>query len=257
MIDTHAHINTSRFNYDYDTVIEDALANGIEIIIVVGFDTETIKRAVELAEKYENIYATVGWHPVDAKYIKEEDWIFIEKMIRHEKVVAIGECGLDYYWDTSSKEEQIPVFKRHIELAKKYNKPLVIHTRDAIQETYNILKQHDISNCRGVMHCFTGSAEMALKFIDLGLYISLGGPVTFKNASKPKNVAKVVPLENLLLETDCPYLTPHPHRGKRNEPKYVKLIAEEISRIKNVDFDIVDKTTTQNALKLFQINNRL
>lgn len=251
LIDTHVHLNSEKFNDDYQEVIKRALANGVKKMIVVGFDKPTNKRAIELAEEFDFIYATVGFHPTIAQKVKPKDYELLVQQIKHEKVVGIGECGLDFYWDKDFIEQQIEVFQRQIELSNKYSKPLIIHMRDATEATYNVLSDFDKVN--GVMHCYSGSSVMADKFIGLGMYISLGGPVTFKNGHKPKEVALSVPLEKLLVETDAPYLAPHPHRGKQNEPAYVKLVAEEISRIKNISLAEVSKITSKNAMNLFNI----
>lgn len=253
LIDTHAHLNAEQYNDDVEEVIERAKENGVENIVVVGFDRPTIEKAMELTEANEFIYACIGWHPVDAIDMTDEDLAWIEELSAHPKVVALGEMGLDYHWDKSPKEIQKEVFRKQIRLAKKVNLPIVIHNREATSDIVEILKEEDASEVGGIMHCFSGSVETARQCVDMNFFISLGGPVTFKNAKKPKEVAAEIPLEWLLVETDCPYLTPHPHRGKRNEPGYVKLVAEEIANIKGVSFEEVAKITTENAKKLFGI----
>ncbi|MBG9656262.1 TatD family hydrolase [Cytobacillus firmus] len=252
--DTHAHLNAEQYNEDLQEVIDRALSEGISNIVVVGFDRPTIEKAMELTEKYDFIYASVGWHPVDAIDMTEEDLQWIEELSSHPKVVALGEMGLDYYWDKSPKDIQQEVFRKQIRLAKKVKLPIVIHNRDATADIVEILKEEGAGEVGGIMHCFSGSPEIAQECVDMNFYISLGGPVTFKNAKKPKEVADVIPLEKLLIETDCPYLTPHPHRGKRNEPSYVKLIAEQIAEIKGLSTEEVAQATTENAKKLFGIN---
>ncbi|MCU1808717.1 TatD family hydrolase [Cytobacillus firmus] len=252
--DTHAHLNAEQYNEDLQEVIDRALSEGISNIVVVGFDRPTIEKAMELTEQYEFIYACVGWHPVDAIDMTEEDLLWIEKLSSHPKVVALGEMGLDYYWDKSPKDIQKEVFRKQIRLAKKVKLPIVIHNRDATSDIVEILKEEGAGEVGGIMHCFSGSPEIAQECVDMNFYISLGGPVTFKNAKKPKEVADVIPLEKLLIETDCPYLTPHPHRGKRNEPSYVKLVAEQIAEIKGLSTEEVAQATTENAKKLFGIN---
>lgn len=251
LIDTHVHLNSHQFDEDVDEVIKRALANDVKIMIVVGFDHKTNTRAIELAEQYDFIYATVGFHPTDAKKIEESDKEQLLPLLDHPKVVGIGECGLDFYWDKEHNDEQIKLFQWHIDLSLKHNLPLVIHMRDASEATYNVLRQY--GELKGIMHCYSGSAEMAPLFMNLGLHISLGGPVTFKNGRVPKEVAKVVPLNRLLVETDSPYLSPHPFRGKQNEPARVKLVAEEIARIKEIPFIEIANQTTKNALQLFGI----
>lgn len=254
LFDTHVHVNAEQFNGDLEDVIERAKEAGVDNMVVVGFDRPTIIRAMELIETYDFMYAAVGWHPVDAIDMTEDDLQWIEELSNHPKVVAIGEMGLDYHWDKSPKDVQMEVFRKQIRLAKKVGLPIIIHNREATADIVNILKEEEASRVGGIMHCFSGSAETALECINMNFYISLGGPVTFKNAKKPKEVAAAVPLERLLIETDCPYLAPHPYRGKRNEPSYVKLVAEQIAEIKQLTIEEVSQATTENAKKLFGIN---
>lgn len=249
--DTHAHLNAEQYNDDLREVIDRALAEGVSRMVVVGFDRPTIEKAMELVEEYDFIYASIGWHPVDAIDMTDEDLQWIEELSSHPKVVALGEMGLDYYWDKSPKEIQKEVFRKQIQLAKKVKLPIVIHNRDATADIVEILKEEGAEQVGGIMHCFSGSPETAQECVKMNFYISLGGPVTFKNAKKPKEVAEVIPLEKLLIETDCPYLAPHPFRGKRNEPSYVKLVAEQIAEIKNVPVEEVARITTENAKKIF------
>ncbi len=251
LIDTHCHLNSHKFKDNVEEVINRALNNDVKMMIVVGYDHETNHRAIQLAEQYSFIYATVGFHPTEAKDIRSKDFDELIPLLSHEKVVGIGECGLDFYWDKEHIEKQIEVFLRQIELSKEYNLPLIIHMRDASEATYNVLSEYE--GIKGIMHCYSGSAEMAPLFINLGLHISLGGPVTFKNGRIPKEVARVVPLDKLLVETDSPYLSPHPFRGKTNEPAKVKLIAEEIARIKDLPYKEISEVTTKNAMKLFNL----
>ncbi|MGE7186926.1 TatD family hydrolase [Peribacillus sp. NPDC006672] len=254
LFDTHVHVNAEQFNEDLEDVIERAKEAGVNNMVVVGFDQPTIIRAMELIETYDFMYAAVGWHPVDAIDMTEKDLQWIEELSNHPKVVAIGEMGLDYHWDKSPKDVQMEVFRKQIRLAKKVGLPIIIHNREATADIVNILKEEAASEVGGIMHCFSGSAETALECINMNFYISLGGPVTFKNAKKPKEVAAAVPLDCLLIETDCPYLAPHPYRGKRNEPSYVKLVAEQIAEIKQLTIEEVSQATTENAKKLFGIN---
>ncbi|WP_251554301.1 TatD family hydrolase [Neobacillus muris] len=253
LFDTHAHLNDEQYKEDLQEVIERMQEQGVSNVVVVGFDQPTIKRAMELAEQYEFIYACVGWHPVDAIDMTDEDLRWIERLAAHPKVVALGEMGLDYHWDKSPKDIQKEVFRKQIRLAKKVKLPIVIHNREATADVVEILKQEGAEEVGGIMHCFSGSPETAKECIDMNFYISLGGPVTFKNAKKPKEVAADVPLDKLLIETDCPYLAPHPYRGKRNEPAYVKLVAEQIAEIKGLTYEEVAEATTQNAKKFFGI----
>ncbi|MGE7767871.1 TatD family hydrolase [Peribacillus sp. NPDC096540] len=254
LFDTHVHVNAEQFNEDLEDVIQRAQEAGVNNMVVVGFDRPTITRAMELIETYDFMYAAVGWHPVDAIDMTEEDLKWIEELSSHPKVVAIGEMGLDYHWDKSPKVIQMEVFRKQIRLAKKVGLPIIIHNREATADIVKILKEEEASEVGGIMHCFSGSAETAMECIDMNFYISLGGPVTFKNAKKPKEVAAAVPLDRLLIETDCPYLAPHPYRGKRNEPSYVKLVAEQIAEIKQLSVEEVSQATTDNAKKLFGIN---
>ena len=254
LFDTHTHINAEEFNEDLEEVIGRAVDAGMEKMIVVGFDRPTITRAMELIDQYDFLYASIGWHPVDAIDMVEDDLVWIEELSSHPKVVAIGEMGLDYHWDKSPKEIQKEVFRKQIRLAKKVKLPIIIHNREATSDIVEILKEEEASEVGGIMHCYGGSVETALECIKMNFYISLGGTVTFKNARKPKEVAEAVSLEHLLIETDCPYLAPTPFRGKRNEPSYVKLVAEEIAKIKGISMEEVASKTTENAKKLFGIN---
>ena len=251
LVDTHVHLNSKKYKDNLIQVITRAQEAGVEMMIVVGFDHETNRRAIELAEKYPFIYATVGYHPTDARHVKLGDYEILVKQLKHPKVVGIGECGLDFYWDKDYIDKQIEVFKRQIELSIEFDKPLVIHMRDASEATFNVLSEY--KDLKGIMHCYSGSPEMAEEFLKLGLHISLGGPVTFLNGRVPKEVAKMVPFDKLLIETDAPYLSPHPFRGKTNEPARVKLVAEEIARLRDVSYTEVAKKTAKNAYKLFNI----
>ncbi|AEB22232.1 MULTISPECIES: TatD family hydrolase [Bacillus] len=254
LFDTHAHLNAEQFDTDLEEVIARAKAEKVERIVVVGFDKPTITRAMELIEEYHFIYAAIGWHPVDAIDMTEEDLTWIKELSSHEKVVAIGEMGLDYHWDKSPKDIQKEVFRKQIALAKEVNLPIIIHNRDATEDVVTILKEEGAEEVGGIMHCFTGSAEVARQCMDMNFYISFGGPVTFKNAKKPKEVAKEIPNDRLLIETDCPFLTPHPFRGKRNEPSYVKYVAEQLAELKGLTYEEIASITTENAKRLFRMN---
>lgn len=251
LTDTHTHLNAPQFDEDRHEVIARARESGISRIINVGFNRETIPTSIALAEQYDFIYSTVGWHPQDAKDMTPEDLAWIEQLCSHDKVVAIGEIGLDYYWDTSPKDVQDRVFREQIRLARKLNMPIVIHNRDAHQDIIRVLREEKAAEVGGVMHCFSGSWETAKMCLDMNFYISFGGPVTFKNARQPKEVLEKVPLDRLLIETDAPYLTPHPFRGKRNETAYVKLVAETAAQIKGLTLEELAHATTKNAVTLF------
>lgn len=253
LFDTHAHLNAIQYEEDVVEVIERAKSEGVTHIVVVGFDHDTIKRAMELTEQYDMIYAAVGWHPVDAIDMTDDDLKWIKELASHPKVVAIGEMGLDYYWDKSPKDVQKEVFRKQIQLAREVQLPIIIHNREATEDVIKILEEEKASEVGGIMHCFTGSLEVAKQCMEMNFYISFGGPVTFKNAKKPKEVAIEIPMDRLLIETDCPYLTPHPFRGKRNEPSYVKYVAEQIATLKGVSVEEIGRQTSDNAMRLFGI----
>ena len=254
LIDTHVHLNNERLLPDVEKVIQKAKTAGVAKFFVVGWDVESSKTAIKLAETYEEVYAIVGIHPSDS--VKYESSVLgeIEKMLNHEKVIAVGEIGLDYHWikDEGGRSKQREFFIAQIKLANKYNLPVSIHMRDAAKDTYDVLEKHRPKK-GGVMNCYSSSVEMAEMFINLGMYISLGGPVTFTNAKMPKRVASQVPLDKLLIETDAPYLTPHPYRGKLNEPALLPLIAKQIAKIKNVSYEEVIKRSSENAIRLFRV----
>lgn len=244
LFDTHSHPFDEAFDFDRDEVMN--RTKNMRLMIV-GFNEKTNLKAIELANEYGFFYS-VGIHPTD---VKNTDYLYfntLEKLLKDAK--AIGECGLDYYWDKDNKEEQKKYFVKQIELSIAYNLPIIIHCRDAIMDCFELLQPYK-GKIKGVMHSFSGSYEMAMRFIDLGLYIGLGGPVTFKNAVAPKDVAKRIPIDRILIETDCPYLTPHPFRGKRNEPSYVSYVAKEIAQLREISYEDVCKITCHNGNILF------
>ncbi|WP_342558185.1 TatD family hydrolase [Metasolibacillus sp. FSL K6-0083] len=253
-IDTHVHLNANQYDGDLQQVIDRALVAKVEKMVVIGFDRKTIERAMALVDKYDFIYAVIGWHPVDAIDCTEKDLKWIEELAAHPKVVGIGETGLDYYWDKSPKDVQEFWFRKQIKLAQKLDLPIIIHNRDATGDVVRILREENAATVGGIMHCFGGSVETARECINMNFMISLGGPVTFKNARQPKEVAKEIPLEHLLIETDAPYLAPHPYRGKRNEPSYVPLVAEEIARQKELSLEEVANATTANAIRFLKLD---
>ncbi|MBS3678633.1 TatD family hydrolase [Ornithinibacillus massiliensis] len=253
LFDTHVHLNARQFLEDRDEVIKRAFDTGVTYMVVVGFDRETIPLAIEIAEQYDTIYAAVGWHPVDAIDMTDEDLTWIEELSQHPKVVAIGEMGLDYHWDKSPKDVQKEVFRKQIQLAKKVKMPIIIHNREATEDIITILQEENAKEIGGIMHCYNDSAEYVQTCLDMNFYISLGGPVTFKNAPMPKEVAAMVPIDRLLIETDAPFLAPHPNRGKRNEPAYVKLVAEKIAEIRQISLEELSEKTTENACSIFKI----
>lgn len=253
LIDSHTHLDALLFNDDRLDVINRAQQEGVYRFINVGFNRETIPTTMALAEKYDFIYAVVGWHPQDAITMQDGDLEWIAELCKHPKVVAIGEMGLDYYWDTSPKDIQKEVFRLQIQLARQLKKPIVIHNRDAHADVIEILKEEKAHEVGGVMHSFSGSLDIAQQCLDLGFYLSFGGPITFKNARQPKEVLAQVPIDRLLLETDSPYLTPHPFRGKRNESAYIRYVAEAAAEIKQLSIEEIATVTTENALKLFKM----
>ena len=251
LFDTHAHLDDEKFALDRDEVIKKANDEGVSLIVNVAADMESAVTTLDLAEKHSFIYAAVGVHPYDAPYLKEEDISKLKEMAKNEKVVAIGEIGLDYHFEDTDKEGQKRGFIRQIELAKELKLPYIVHDRDSHQDCFDIIKESGYF--RGVMHCFSGSAEFARQMINLGFYISFAGTVTFKNAKKVIEAAKVVPLDRLLIETDSPYLSPVPHRGERNNPLNVRKTLETIADLRGISYDELEKITMENGKRFFGI----
>ena len=254
LFDTHCHFNDPQLLNRVDEVIADANNAGVTLFLVVGWDKESSFKAVELAKKYKNVYAAVGFHPCNIENLNDEDFYETLNLINHEKVVAIGEIGLDYHWvkDPHKQEEQKKYFIRQIEFANKNQMPIIIHNREAFQDCLDILKENKPEHS-GVMHCYSGSVEVLEDVFNLHLLIGLDGPVTFTNAKTPKAVAEEVPLECLLLETDSPYLAPHPLRGTVNEPKNLGLVLDEIARLKGISKKHIADVTFKNSCRLFGI----
>jgi len=252
MIDTHAHLDMEY----YDNIEEVIKKMGQNIIIVSGIDTNTNKHVLDLVEKYENVYGTIGIHPESVMDVKDEDFLFLEEHIMDEKIVGLGEIGLDYHYE-NDYERQREVFKRQILLANKYNKTMVIHSRDAIEDTYNFLKQYKNDSVKVDIHCYSSSFEMAKRFIPLNAMFGIGGVVTFKNGKVLKEVVEKIPLEYLLLETDSPFLSPEPLRGTKNEPYNILYVAQKIAEIKEISLENVLKQTTLNAMRQFDLNIKL
>ena len=248
MIDTHCHLFKEYYS-DIDEVIKKMEDN---IIIVSATNEEDILEVINLCDKYTNVYGTIGIHPTEAKNIIDKDLKIIEENISNPKIVGIGEIGLDYYWEKENKEEQKELFIKQINLAKKYNKSIVVHSRDSINDTYEILSEY-AKGLKIDIHCFSASLEMALKFIKLGCRLGIGGVLTFKNSQKLKDIVENIDLEYLLLETDSPYLTPEPNRGKKNEPYNIIYVAEEIAKIKQTTLGNVLNITTINAIDQFDL----
>lgn len=250
VFDSHAHLDNTRFDEDRDIVIARAKENGIVGIINAGACMQSSASSIELAEKHDFIYAAVGVHPHDAKDVKADDYEQLAEWTKHPKVVAIGEIGLDYYYDLSPREVQQQVFISQLDVARQTGMPFIIHDRDAHGDILQIIKK-EAKGLTGVFHCFSGSMEMMREVIGLGFYVAFGGSVTFKNAAKLPRIAAELPLERLLFETDCPYLTPHPHRGRRNEPSYVKLVAEYVAQLRGMELPEINEITTANVKRLF------
>ena len=249
MIDTHTHINMIE-DIPLEEIFKNVSDNGVEKLIVPAASVADIDDVFNFVQKYDNTYGLLGIHPSEAKDWSDDLLEKITKYSENKKIVGIGEIGLDYYWDKSFNELQKEVFIKQVELANILNLPISVHDREAHKDTFDILTQHN-KNSTIIMHCFSGSVEFMKECIKQGWYIALGGVVTFKNAVKAKEVAKEVPLDKLLLETDAPYLTPVPFRGTTNQPAYVKYVAEEIAKIKELSFEEIDKVTTQNAKIVF------
>ena len=252
-IDTHVHLNHRELYSKIDDVINEAIVNNVKKFFVVGYDVETSLLAVEISEKYDCCFAIVGFHPTEIKDYTDKEYDLLESLLTHPKVVALGEVGFDFHWDTTTKEEQTIAFIRQIKLAIKYNLPLSIHSRDALQLTFDTLKEQGANKVGGVMHSYSGSYEMAKEFIKIGFKLGISGPVTFKNGKVMKEVVKNIDINHLITETDSPYLTPHPFRGKENGPKYIPLIVEEISRLKEQSIEEVEKKIEANVKELFGV----
>lgn len=251
MIDSHAHLNDKVFADDLDAVIARACEAGVHKIINVGYDLESSRYGIELAQKYDRLWAVVGLHPHDAKTWTATTEDILKEMSKHPKVLAIGEIGLDFHYDNSPREEQRAVFRKQLALAQKLDLPAVIHSRDAAQETLEIIREYPDVSC--LLHCYSGSFEMSEEYARLGCYFSFGGPITFKNAKRLQEVVSRISLARVLIETDCPYLTPHPYRGKRNEPGYLPLIAEKLAEIHGRSLNDIVNITEENTRRFFRL----
>ncbi|SHH37889.1 TatD family hydrolase [Tepidibacter thalassicus] len=253
LFDTHAHLCDGRFKEDREYVIKKIKEEGIKYVLNPGADIPSSLKAVELSKKYDFIYSAVGVHPHDVKDMDEDTINVLRELAQNEKVVAIGEIGLDYYYDNSPRDLQKKWFKRQIELANELKLPIIVHDRDAHQDTFDIIKNTKNKDIGCVLHCYSGNVELAREYIKLGCLISIAGPVTFKNNKKTQEVVREIPLEYLLIETDSPYLTPHPHRGKRNDPSLVRYVAEKIAIEKGISYEKVCEVTMENGKRLFNI----
>lgn len=248
MIDTHAHLD---FFENPEEIVERAKEKQVEKIVIAGVGPDKFHDIINLVDKFDNVYGSLGVHPEDIDKFSSETLKEIANLSTHPKICAIGEIGLDYYWNKENKEEQINLFKSQLELAEALGLPVMVHDREAHGDTMSILDAYNLKNV--ILHCFSGSVEMALQCVLRGYYLGIGGVLTFKNAKVIKEVVKEIPLSNIVLETDCPYLTPHPFRGEQNEPSYIPLIAREIANIKDISLDEVAQVTTINASKVFNL----
>ena len=255
LIDSHAHLEMADFRKDLEEVIQRAQQSGIDYIFTVGTEKKDWRRAIEIANSHSFIFAILGVHPHNAKEIDDETYPVLRKLCREEKVKAFGEIGLDFFRNLSPREVQIQRFREQIGLAKELGLAIVVHDRDAHKETLEILKSEKAEACGGIIHCFSGDYGMARECIEMGFCISIPGTITFKNAEVFQDIVRKLPLESLLVETDAPYLAPVPFRGKRNEPSYVRYTAEKVAEIKKVSFEKVAEVTTQNALRIFRVED--
>lgn len=256
IFETHAHYDDECFAEDRETLIQSLFAGNIEAIINVGASIATTKSTLKLAEQYPGMYASVGVHPSDIGDLNEETYAWLREQTRHPKAVAVGEIGLDYYWDKESgvQERQRMWFHRQLNLAAECGLPVIIHSRDAACDTLQIMREAAAQGISGVIHCYSYSPEMAEEFVRLGYYIGVGGVVTFKNAKKLKDTVREIPMERILLETDCPYMAPEPHRGERNNSAYLSCVAEKIAELKGISVREVEEITGRNAKTLFLSN---
>lgn len=252
IFDSHAHYDSKQFEEDRDQLLNSMQENGIGTIVNVAADWDSVTEVPELAEKYSFVYAAVGLHPDEVGDLNEERFEFLKVQCQKKKVVAVGEIGLDYYWDNESHDIQKKWFIRQLELARELDLPVIIHSRDAAEDTLKIMKEH-AQGLRGVIHCFSYSKELAEEYVKMGFYIGIGGVMTFKNGKKLKEIAATIPLDRILLETDCPYLAPEPHRGKRNSSLYIPHIAQEIADLRGITYEEVVAQTEINGKTLFQI----
>ena len=258
LIDTHTHLDDARYNEDREAMIARAREAGVEAFVTIGCDLATSQAAVALADQHPFVYASIGVHPHEVKHILDSWYAQFRRLAQNKKVVAYGEIGLDYHYNHSSPKEQRERFREQIQLAHELKLPVIIHTREAQADTIAILKEEQASEIGGVFHCFSGDAWLAKDALDLGFYLSFSGILTFQNARMLRNIAKTAPLDRLLIETDCPYLTPIPHRGSRNEPAYVSFVAKKLAELHadtpGMSVETIGRITTENAKRLFKIS---
>lgn len=256
LIDTHTHLDDPRYDGDRDAMLDRARQGGIGAFITIGCDLNTSRSAVALAEQHPDVYASIGVHPHEVKHIQDHWYDEFRRLAAKIRVVAYGEIGLDYHYNHSSPQEQRNRFREQIQLAHELRLPVIIHTREAEKDTVDILKEERAAEVGGVFHCFSGDAALAKEALDLGFYLSFSGIVTFQNAGPLRDIAQAVPLDRLLIETDCPYLTPVPHRGQRNEPAYVSLVARQLAAVRpeqGMTAETLGMVTAKNAKRLFKI----
>lgn len=251
MIDTHAHYDDKAFDEDREELLADLAAHGVCRVVNSGSSLESCRRTIELMEKYPFVYGSLGIHPCDTAELTEEDMDWLARQSRLEKCVAIGEIGLDYYWNEPDREWQKKWFARQLRLAQEVGLPVVIHSREAAQDTVELMRKEHAEKSGGVIHCYSYSRELVRSFLDMGFYIGVGGVVTFKNGRKLKETVEYLPMDRILLETDCPYLSPVPNRGKRNDSRNLAYVAEQIAQIKGITAEEVEQITTENALRLY------
>ncbi|MBP1046891.1 TatD family hydrolase [Enterococcus sp. BWM-S5] len=253
IFDSHTHLNAEQFNDDIPETIERAKELGVTEMAVVGFDTPTIDKSLALSKEYSDIYSIIGWHPTEAGSYTKEIETRLQELLTTPEVVALGEIGLDYYWMEDPKEVQDRVFRRQIAIAKEMKLPISIHMRDAIEDTYRVLKEEGVQDIGGIMHSYSGDSEWMKRFLDLGMHISFSGVVSFKKAVEVQEAAQTAPIDRMLVETDAPYLAPVPYRGKRNEPGYTRYVVEKIAELRNMPWEELAQQTTKNAHQLFRI----
>ena len=253
IFETHAHYDDERFESDREVLLTSLSDCGIKRVVNVGASLETTRNSIKLAEAYDFIYASVGVHPSEIEELDEEQFAWLKEQAAHPKVVAIGETGLDYYWDKEpeTQKNQRYWFKRKLELAKEIKLPVIVHSRDAAADTMEILKEAHTPDLKAVIHCYSYSPEMAAEFVKMGYYIGVGGVITFKNAKKLKETVEKIPLNQILLETDCPYMAPEPYRGKRNDSKYLPYVVSKIAELKQISIEEVEAITWQNAMEFY------
>ena len=253
IFESHAHYEDARFDEDRKALLSSFPQKGIDYVVNVGSSLKTTQQSIALAKQYDFIYAAAGVHPEETAELNEENFAWLCEQMKQEKVVAVGEIGLDYHWDEPERKIQKVWFERQIALARQVSLPMIIHSRDAAQDTLDIMKVCKAEEAGGVIHCFSYGVEMAREYLNMGFYIGIGGVLTFKNAKKLKEVAKYVPLDRILLETDCPYMAPEPHRGKRNSSIYLPYVAETLATIKGGDVEEVYQTTRENGKQMYRI----